>query len=468
MKIKKSTLIDIAFISFTALVFILVKLDGLTWRFGDENAYFYMARELLQGQLPYRDFLIADPPLLVFLLAGIKLIIGRQLFLFHWVPILLEGVTAVILYLETKKRLPNFARFVPALYLFSFLILSTSDYVSGLHFVTLFISLAYYWRKKPLLSGFFWGLATLIKLYVIPGFIGWIIWLLISKQLKKIKLMLLAYILTGAVFMLPFLLIAPKNVIDYIIIHQFNRPEGLNKLTVFSFFLVHDFALLILVAAGWIISKNKKYLLPIAGWVVFYLLFKDLYYMYLAVMAPWIILSGVDLLWHLKTSSKIDWLQEQFEPIAYMIITTVFLAQLLGVRSYKKEIQQFGVFAQLPEVAAFIQGLPEKPLHGSHEVAPLVALKTDRQLFGNHIDTNAQLYGSGVMNRKQISQEAAAKGVYLLTKVANIPQNKNLDQGYEGYFDPEVFNESCRRLKIFNGNGADVFDDVAVYECVKN
>jgi hypothetical protein len=465
MKLKKSVIIDVLIILLTIGIFIWLKLDGLTWHFGDGNAYFYMAQQVLGGHLPYRDFLLADPPFLIFLLAAVKLLIGQQIILFQWVPVLLEIAASGVLYLIIKPKLPKLAKFIPAIYLFSFLILSTSDYLTGLHFINLFISLAYFFRKKPVVSGVFWGLATLIKLYVIPGFLGWMIWLILSKKTKQAKKTAIAYATTGTLFMLPFLIMAPQSVVKQIIIHQFNRPKGLNRLTIFSFFLQHDFILISLASFSWWLTKNKKYLLPFVSWLFFYLMFKDLYYLYLGVLAPWLILSLTDLWAYFKTQTKQALLEQHSDQIIIMLMITIFMFQILGIHFYKNSIQAEGVFEQLPAVAEYVKSLPAKPLYGSHEVAPLVALASNRQLFGNYIDTNSQLFGSGVLNKEQISQQAAQEGIYFLSKVADIPENSDVDQGYSGYFDPQVFNQACERLKIFHGNDAELFDDVAVYEC---
>lgn len=465
---NKQLLFDFIAIGLTLALFYWIKSIGFSYRFGDGNAYFYMADQFLRGLLPYRDFLIADPPLLILLLAGIKAIISNNIILFQAVPILLESATAIILFLETRKKLPNLAKFAPALYLFSFLILSTTDYLTGLHFVIFFIALAYYFREKPYLSGFFWGLATLIKLYVVPGFLGWIIWLKLSKQTKLLQKTIISYVLTGAIFMLPFLIISPWPVIDQIIIHQFNRPAGISKVKIFSFFIMHDLILLIMAGISFFVAKNLKTILPFLGWIIFYLIFKDLYYLYLGVLAFWIILSVYELFIYLKESAQGTWLGSSYQQLSIIIIISILFSQVVGIRLYQQTIQPKGLFPQVEAVADFIKQLPQKPLYGSHEVAPLVALKANRQLFNDHADTNAQLFGSGVLDKEKISAEAAQEGVYLLTKIANIPQNPNLDQGYEGYFDQKIFEKYCQRLEIFDGPDFELFSDIAIYECNKN
>ncbi len=467
ISLKKENLIDAAVILLTIAIFIWIKLDGITWRFSDSSGYFYMARQLLKGQLPYRDFLIADPPLLIYLLAGVKLIVREKIVLFQWLPIILETTTSMVLYSQIKKKLPKVAKFFPFIYLFSFLILSTSDYVTGLHFITLFLALAYRLRKKPIAAGIFWGLATLIKLYVIPGFIAWMIWLAISKKWLLLKKTLISYVLTGSIIMLPFLIAALPAVFEQIIIHQFNRPKGLSKLNVFRFFIQHDFLLLLLTAVSLFMIKNLKFILLISSWLLFYLLFKDLYYLYLAVLAPFLVLTIADLLSFIQHQSKNEFIKTQSDKIAIITVFSIILSQLIGINFYKTSIQPEGIFKQLPAVVEFVSNLPARPIYGSHEAAPLIALKTGGDLFNNYIDTNAQIFGSGLLNKQQVSQQAVEEGVYLLTKVADVPQNADVDTGYQGYFDQSIFNEYCRRLEIIHGTDAGLFNDIAVYECQK-
>jgi hypothetical protein len=44
-------------------LFALLKSYSLRYSSGDENIYFYLATQVAEGQLPYRDFFHAHPPL---------------------------------------------------------------------------------------------------------------------------------------------------------------------------------------------------------------------------------------------------------------------------------------------------------------------------------------------------------------------------------------------------------------------
>lgn len=470
---ETKNLIELSVVLLTIGLFLAYKLSFLKFRFSDSNAYFYMAQQILKGDLPYRDFLLADPPLLLYLLAGVKLLIGQNLILFQAIPSLLEATTAFGVYLLLKRKKYPLKIFGPAIYLSSFLILATSDFVTGLHFVNLFVVLALIFGqekiepKKLILSGIFWSLASLIKLYVIPGFLGWLVYQLLfsaqKQKLKKLKLILVGYISTSILIMLPFLLISFNQVVDYILIHQLNRPAGLNKGHVLFFFVTKDWLLLSLSLVGLVVSKKWKIILPTVFWLAFFIIFKDLYYLYLGVLAPWLSWSVFELLAQIEAR----WQQQNLgQNLAYIILVFIFLNSTLVINNYHQGFRKRNLFPQARKVAEFISNQqPQLPIYGKHESTPLVALLANKKLFDNQIDTNTQLFASQALDKDEISQQAAEQGIYLITQVADIPQNKQVDSGHLKIFNDDIFQKSCQRLQIFKGNNQELINDIAVYRC---
>ena len=114
-----------------------------------------MSQAILNGFIPHRDFFLADPPLFPFFFAVCKLIIGNKLILFKLWPIILDSLSAILIYLLLKERRVALAALGSVLYLFSFTVLSTSDYVTGGELMVFFMLLALLFneQKKPLLSG---------------------------------------------------------------------------------------------------------------------------------------------------------------------------------------------------------------------------------------------------------------------------------------------------------------------------
>ncbi len=519
VKTKFSKHIPFLIAASSILLFVTYKLTNLVFHFGDGNAYFYMAEQILQGQLPYRNFLLADPPLLIFLLAGFKLIIAHNLILFQAIPVLIQAVNAYLVWLVLNKWQRNqhqpqtnptslkqkiVMSFAPGLYLFSFLILSTSDYLTGLGFVILFINLATYWLEKPKLSGFFWALACLIKLYAAPGLLALMLINFLQKKPKKWWLnFIISGLITSLIILGPFLITSYQQVFQFLIVHQFNRPTGINKLKIFKFFLEKDLILIITALVSIALNfrvkgnfglKNKAstqsqqttsqpqppylklaWLIP-AAWIFFYLIFKDLYYLYLGILTPWLIIYSFSFLDNLLNQLHLTW--PKLEPnlaaalglqltISWLILAILW--QLFTFSQYHQRFRLKGSFPHVNKVANFVDNLPtDYPLYGSHEVAPLVALLTNRSLFNQQIDTNGQLFASQALNKNQLSQQAAQRGVYLMTKVANFKQNQKIDSGHQAYFSETIFAQACQRLTIIDGPDYELIDDIAIYQCSTN
>ena len=67
--LEEREIYNILFVFLTISFFLIFKFSNLTLRFGDTNAYLYMADSLWKGIMPYRDYFLADPPFLVIVLA---------------------------------------------------------------------------------------------------------------------------------------------------------------------------------------------------------------------------------------------------------------------------------------------------------------------------------------------------------------------------------------------------------------
>lgn len=143
-----------------------------------------MADQFFRGVLPYRDYFLADPPLMIIILGGIKWLVGKNVLFLQAVPFLFEAASSGLLYLILKKEKVSLAFLAPALYLFSFSILSTSDFVTGVQLVNFFALSAFYFYQKDSFktSGFFWGLAFLVKLYGAFLLLGFLIFLFSQKK----------------------------------------------------------------------------------------------------------------------------------------------------------------------------------------------------------------------------------------------------------------------------------------------
>jgi len=444
----------------TVLTFVVWKLSNLQFRFGDENVYFYMTQAILGGSIPYKDFFLADPPFFIYLLTLFKTFIGSHLILFKIIPVLFDSLSAILIYLILKHKENRFAFLGPLLYLFSFTILSTSDYVTGAETMVTFILLAVYTeeKKKYFWSGVFWALSCLSKLYAAPALIGFLIYKIYQKEFIALKNIIIGGLITTLLILLPFLIIAPYQTFYDLILHQFKRPAGLNKWTIIGLFVSFEWFILLASAGGAFINKNKSWVLALLFSILFFLFYKDLYYLYLHLLLPFIVLLAVEF---------VLYIDEKMEELSWGFILLFVFISIYPLISYTNFYAREGIFENPKEIADAIMLAPDNyPIYGVQEVTPLIALMSNRKIFENVIDTNTQNFASGTHNRNEISKRAVENGIYLIARVGEYPEQNIHNTGFEAYFDSDIFKSACTKFKSFpRPNLGDNLNEIAIYKC---
>jgi len=446
-------------VGLSILAFVVFKLAFLTLYFGDGNAYFYMAKVVLAGQIPYHNFFLADPPFLVLFLAFLRIFFGNNLLIYQSLPVFFEAGSAFLLFLILEKERNNLAFLAPLIYLFSFSIIALSDSLTGTQLV-IFLSLLgiLLWKKElPFLSGISWALSCLIKLYAVPPLLGFFIFVLLEKNKNNYVKFILGVILTAFLIMTPFLIVDFNKVFSYIITHQLHRPAGLDKVYVYSYFLYREWFLLILAICGIIISRKKEFLYPFVSSFIFFLLFQDIYYTYFGAFFAYIVIFDVLFL---------DWIWHKKKELFFCVLAVYFLFLLISLGFYQQTFLNVGRFRNASEIADYVKKLPDKyEIYGEYEVAPIIALLSQRKLFDNYIDTNPQAFGSGALNINKASLDAAKSGVILVSRITDLPDLGIKDFGYKQYFSKEVFENNCKRIKEFESTSNDQDNYIVLYKC---
>ena len=450
-------------IALVVLLFVIIKFSMLSYRFGDGNAYFYMAKHLWSGLWPYRDYFLADPPGQVLLMAPLAGIIGHNYIILQALPVVFEAISAVLIYLILKRSDIKLAYLAPVVYLASFTVLSTSDYATGAQLTMMLVLLGVYWgmAERPKLSGVVWALAILVKLYALPLALGYLVYLIYEKKFADIKQIILSGLITGLLVLAPGLLMAPKAMIRDVIVHQFNRNSGTVKSDIFGFFIVKEWLWLILALFGSIVTRQRWPLFITILMLGFLLIFKDVYYLYLLTLWPWIVMLIIML---------IDWMWQELEDRNIFVYWATLAVGggfvIYSAFGYFGGYANTGRFTNAQELADAVESLPEqKPIYGSHEVAPLVALLSDKELFGNYIDTNTQTFASGAQDMTAISAKAAKEGIFLMARVTDYPSQQVFNIGIEQYISPELFIKACKEVidKPSTSNEAD--NKLKVFGC---
>ncbi|OGE88035.1 MAG: hypothetical protein A2760_01195 [Candidatus Doudnabacteria bacterium RIFCSPHIGHO2_01_FULL_50_67] len=440
------------------LAFLIYKLSNLAWRFGDGNAYLYMVDQFLHGHWPYRDFFLADPPFFVLFLSLVRTIFGTHWLWYQTIPVILQIINAVLLW-RLLKPTNHLAFLAPVLYLFSFTVLATSDFSTGVQLVVLFALLGdfLYQARHPFWSGVFWSLAALTKLYALPALLGWLLYLILAKKFSWHFIWGLAA--SGTIVMLPFLLMSPRGLIDSIILHQLHRTSGLNSWAVWRFFLSHEWAFWLAGLAGVFYKSGREYFWPLAFSVIFFLFFRDLYYLYLSFLFPYLVLLSVGFAARAVQSPEV-------RPLALVALLALVVNLLFGFYQYQTTVLLSGRFLNVQEIGSFLQAqTAHSQIYGSHELAPAVALLSGKKLFGNYIDTNAQVFSAGTLDLETVSRQAATEGIYLLARISDYPEYGINQTGFEGYFSRAVFVEFCQPLKLFPSTSNETDNYIGIYDC---
>ncbi len=465
----------------TAAVFLLLKITGLTFRFSDGNIYLYMAKAIGEGFWPYRDFVLVDPPFLVFLLTALRALIRDHFLAYQVIPAVLEAGSSILLYVLLRLRGNKLSFLAPLLYLFSFTVLATSDYLTGVQLAVFLMLMAIflYEKNKSIWSGVLWALAALTKLYVAPAILGFLIYNIWRKEFAKLGRIITGGALTTVVFLGPFLFTAPTQVYKYLWVMHFNRPAGLDKWNVWGFFVSHEWFLLATAAAGiyFCFKKTKlhrdapigksatgEYLLWLfIPLLAFFLVYKDVYYLYLDSLLPYLLIFSFIFL---------NWLYEKDirARMALAVVAVMGFSSLTGfIFNYYQVTRADGQFPNALEVAAYVKTLPpEFDLYGGQEMVSLVALLSGRKLFNNYIDTNAQIFATNTLDLEQVSNEAADKGVYLIGRLADHPELGIQNYGSEGYFAKDVFEKYCKEIKDFPNGNQELLNKIVIFKCSKN
>jgi len=453
----------------TLSAFLVAKLTTLTTRYGDANTYLYMADQWLQGSWPYQDYFFADFPVLLYVLTAFVAIWGPWVWGYYALPVIFEAVAAGLLYLIARKHTPRLAFLAPLIYLFSFSTLATVDYPTGLQLVCMFLVGGWlaFEHKHYRWAGALFVLATMTKMYAAPGLMGLGVYLIATRQFQTIWKLAQGGLAAAMLVMLPVISVFVPHGLDATIIHHFNRPDGVEKPLLFSFYFQREWLLLLLGTLGALLLRKRLALgWMLSGWVLFFLIFRDLYYLYLHVMSWVLVLLALTSLGFLKTWIKKRLAISSVDTLLLSMLVTLSLAWLLaGVMTYVDTTQAEGRWMNSQSVVEFLENAPPGPLYGTHEAVPLLALQTGRPILNNVIDSNAQTFGSGVHDKRELAEALVAESGILVARISRYPEFGIADQGFERYFDREVFDAHCAELRSFPSTDRGIANLLVLYHC---
>ncbi len=447
------------------VLFAALKIVYSAPRLTDGNAYLYMARLITEGFVPYRDFFLASPPLVVYGYALFGKIFGFSWSSFNYIPVLLTTLDVLVIYTLLKKVFSRPARLAAALaYLFSFAVLATADFYSGAHLaltLNLLGALAML-RRRPLAAGALFGLAMLAKLYAAVIFAAVLLYFILRRQWPDVVKSVLSFTAVVGSVCLIFWWLAGQPFWQQVLLNHLAKAEGIPKARVFKFFVLHDWWLILAVPLSFYWKKwiPGIIILPLLLLGTFLAVYPDMYYLYFKMVAPWLALLlgwNVAHVWRSWPGWKTG------------VATAVLLLAVVGTGVWQWHGRQAraAVITDFNKIAETVGQLTEegRPIYGDYTLTPLLALAAGRPIAGRYVDTNSVYFDTGVFDYEKRAEKIRGEGVNtIITKAVFNPDGRLL-AGPGSVLPLSFFEEHCQPASVFPLERDYSHNAVIVWQC---
>lgn len=398
-------------------LFLLIKLPNVGIRLSDSNIYFYSAYQLFLGKMLYKDIFFTNFPLFPYISVLYFLILGKNLALYYITPLievlLVSIVIAKIIYTETKNTFLTIVSICS--YLFSFIILTTTDHQTGVFIASLFAIVSYYsyTKNRFFFSGFFIGLTLMTKAYFLPVFLALVLTMIVKRQKKTVGF-LISFLITILLVLSPSFLYARGELITDIINYSLVRTQGISKENILWFFVQHDLLLTSCFVYSLATIKKRPFFgfLSLFG-ILFILFYKDIYYLYLNFFVPFLVLTIPSLLMGI---------QKKFLVQKFVLPTIIFIACIYNIALYTTTYRTLQKIDNMDDLVKKITSEHPDFLYGINAITPAFAYLSNTPLLKNIVDTNDNIYRKGFLHANRLTSEALKKKTIFIALGASYPQ----------------------------------------------
>ena len=145
MKKKDILSIKIVFPLFFVFCFFVIKLTTFGVHLSDTNVYFYTAYQMIHGKILYKDIFFTDFPLFPYISSLYFLITNGNIQAFYLTPVIetIVGSFLIFYFSFSKTKSYLIATLSQIIYLFSFIILSTTDHQTGVFIGSVFLTASF-------------------------------------------------------------------------------------------------------------------------------------------------------------------------------------------------------------------------------------------------------------------------------------------------------------------------------------
>lgn len=432
---------------FVVFLFLIIEISSVSFSSSDENIYFYMGKMILEGQIPYKDFFYSNLPLEILAIAVFLQLVGSKIILLKLVPIFITVISGYVLFRMLKKRFDSsYALISSTLYLFSFIVLSTAQYWVGVQLTTMFILISCYfiYEKKYLLGGIIASLALMVRLYALFAITGIIVYLLIKNRESCLRFFKGVMILFLSVNIILFFLFRERYIIP-VFLYTLLRTGGVFRFEVLKNFLVGDAILVLLSLVALFLKDKKKLLLPflVAGFIITsYMLYRDVYSMYFAFVAPFLAILGGYVLYSLVKNIS------SYKHVLTLCIIIFFIVQNSYI--YIRQYSPAQSIDFIDDIKGFVEknSTPDDKIYGDSGITPLIALLSGRKIVNNYVDTNRKTFDSGLFDVNERTNSIRGKVRFVIIRV--LVGSKGDVTGVREIIDQKFLSEECSLVNSYS------------------
>lgn len=421
------------------LIFSILKLSDIVIRLSDTNVYFYTAHKLLEGQFLYTDIFFTNLPLFPLVSSVYLLISGSNIEFYYFTAIIEIIITSCLIYFIVYKQWSKklYAFSCQAVYLFSFIILATSDHQSGVFTASMFTTLSFFFfqRNKHTLTGIMTALAILTKAYFLPVLLTYGVYLFIKKKNKLFRF-IIGGVITAFIVLTPFIILSKQGIIDNVLYYSLTRGAGTNKLGVLQFFIFRDFLLFaILVFNLFIFKKHLFFSLFSFFTLLFIFFYQDIYYLYLNLAVPFMIIS---------LPNYFNFVEKKLHLQKLVIPSIITILIFINIGIYFSNFRTLQTVENHEKLVSLIKELKPEYIYGSNDITPVLAYLSNTPLLNNTVDTNANIFRKGILDAKELTELALQNKTLVVVHGLEYPHFNIEDQVLDEIVVKEKLLSECK------------------------
>ncbi|MBI4406406.1 glycosyltransferase family 39 protein [Candidatus Micrarchaeota archaeon] len=462
-----------------AAIFLAIKVFAADYAVSDENTYYKMGQLVAEGQMPYRDFFFAHPPLQIYIYAAVFKVFGFNFFMLKMFSAVAAVAAAVFVFLAAKEKVNREAAVAAAvLFLFSYGTLLFTNFATGTELATAFSAAAFYLfiRKSFAATGVMLALAAVTTQLSAVAAIILFAAVVVMRDKKALTRMLLGFLPIFVVVNGIFLAAAKWEYVKQVVLYHLQKPSGAVDKSAVFFRVVKTNVPLLIAAALAFLSAEKKKLIIIASaaiavaYIIGFPLAKASfnYYLYyafpfLAILAAYGVSCAHGLL--------VDKFRLRKEFAAAALAAALVIVSFLGAKQFVS--YDFQDFPQVEEIADYVRGNSTAggTIFGDDSTVPLVSLLSGREIAINYVDNNDLRYRSGMTDLAktlQLLEKNDSNLKFIIMRKINIVGKGTLDFGI-GTLQPfsDFVTKNCVLAKEFAAEGKSLPAFYKIYDCLK-